>query len=240
MENILDIFKAEQPDAYETFKELLSDEEITKSLEEGHIKSDAVEKALKDDLEKGKASEEEDKKKKAGDEEDEEFLKAELDKKQQELKDLQAKLEKCGSGVEKSLDSKETNDVIEKAITEKVTEYKEEFEKSLDSLNDVIKGLQDEIENLKNQTPTPKSVQGFSVIEKGGKLEDEEGKRVLHVHKQRGEVLEVLQKSLDTAEDGMKEKIEKSILDYGTAGILPDQETTAYLKEKLNVRLVKG
>jgi len=227
MENILDIFKAEQPDAYQTFQELLSDEDITKSLEQGHIKSDAVEKALKDNLEKG------------GDK-DLDILKAKLVEKEEEIEGLKEELEK--KKVTKSTSDSEDiqkaiSEGIEKAMSEKTGD--DVFQKSLDSLSETVQELSSKIEEIGGVPGTPKSVQGFNLIQKGNKIEDEEGKQVLNIDIQKSAVIEVLQKSMDKAEGSLKATIQEDILNYSTAGMVPSVETTKFVNSEMNVRLVK-
>jgi hypothetical protein len=161
--------------------------------------------------------------------------------KKKAMEDLGSKLNKSvNKGIDEDL-VKEQSELI-KSLSDEIGSLKEKINDSSknDSLLNEISELKKAIDEIGNQRQGMRSVKNVNFIEKGGAVEDEEGKAVLSVSSQKGKVLDVLEKAMDSSTDiEKKEMYKNTILSFNMGGVPISSEVAADLFKGHGVRLAK-
>ena len=204
--------------AYGSKKAEYEDMQKACDLKKGELEKMEAEIAKKKEVKK---SEEEDISKSTEDD----ITKSEEVKKE-ESSDLIKSLTETLSGIQSSLETQsETSNELQKSLTE-LREENDELKKSIDEIG--------------SQRPGMKSMNSVHFIEKGEKVNDDEGRNVLSATKDKEAVQSILSKAMEEEEDSTIQKsLSDNLLSYNMGGAAISEATANYLFKNKNVRLVK-
>lgn len=125
-----------------------------------------------------------------------------------------------GSGIEKS----EKDDILKgfvDGLTDRLSKSEEaqsEIMKSLETFSENQGKILETIERIGSQPIGLKSARSLNFIEKGG-MEEEDGKKTLHLQRDKAEIEKALDELIDSTEDPIKKgKYESELLNYNAGG----------------------
>ena len=242
------------------------DVDLLKALENLGISEDDLKKATvpdKDSVEKGDQDGVDNKDDGGSNDKDSEIEKSDDNDLEKEIEDLKKSLAEKEEALKSKTDSKD--DKVEKSdddeinkdsqnsdllkslfenlstsISGAVSEKNEELIKAINDLREENTELKKSIEVIGSQYPGMKSVNKHSFIEKAEKGEDEDGRKVFSVSKQKNMVLGVLNDAIDTEENNhIKKSLEDNLVGYNAGGAPISEDIAKYLYDNKGVRLVK-
>jgi hypothetical protein len=233
-------------------KEIQEDQELIKALEDLGIDLSTLDLFSKSEEEEEEEKEqEEDESSEEGDEYSK--MKSDYDKLSKACSMKKAEMEEYEKKMKSKKAEKSEDSELEKSDNSEL--LKSILDEKMSSFTNLVKGLEDKIGNLSEENselkksiellgenrPGKKSVNTeFSIIEKGGMVEDESGKKVLSVSKQKGLVCSELEKAMDETDGELQKALASQIVAYNADPYGKIAKPIAeHLYNNRNVRLVK-
>lgn len=233
-------------------KEIQEDQDLIKALEDlGIDLSELDEVSKSEDEEETKQEDDE-----SSEEDEYSKMKSDYDKLSKACSMKKAEMEEYEKKMKSKKAEKSEDSELEKSKeSDLFKSLQDSQDKMTKTFSDLIKGLEDKIGSLSEENselrksidllgeerPGKKSIASeFSIIEKGGSVEDESGKKVLSVSRQKDQVCSELEKAMDETEGDLQKAIASQIVTYNADPFGKIAQPIAeHLYNKRNVRLVK-